>query len=168
MGRYIALVRAINVGGTGKLPMAALKSMCVDAGFKSVETYIASGNVVFDSKDDAPRIRSKLELSLSAYIGKSVSVIVRTSTEMRAVLAGNPFPSKEPRQTYVFFLGDKAPREAISGAVRQLDEEIRPGRHEIYVYYPSGMGKSRLQIPAASSGTARNMNTVAKLVAMSS
>jgi uncharacterized protein (DUF1697 family) len=168
MSRYIALVRAVNVGGTGKLPMTALRSLCIDAGFDSIETYIASGNVVFDSKDHATRVRSKLEVRLRAYIGKSVDVFVRTSVEMRAVLDGNPFPSAEPARTYVFFLADHPPRDAISAAHRRVDEEIRLGRREIYVYYPSGMGKSKLQIPAANSGTARNMNTVAKLVAMSS
>jgi uncharacterized protein (DUF1697 family) len=168
MSRYVALLRAVNVGGTGKLPMTALKSMCVDAGFDGIETYIASGNVVFDSKDDANRVRSKLEARLRAYIGKSVDVFVRTSAEMRAVLDGNPFPGGEPGYAYVFFLGHEPPRDAISGALRRVDEEIRLGRREIYVYYPSGMGKSKLQILAASSGTARNMNTVARLVAMTS
>jgi uncharacterized protein (DUF1697 family) len=168
MSRYIALVRAVNVGGTGKLPMTALQSMCVDSGFDSIETYIASGNVVFDSKDDATRVRSKLEARLRAYMGKPVDVFVRTAAQMRAVLDGNPFPGAELRYAYVFFLGHKPPRDAVSGALRRADEEIRVGRREIYVYYPSGMGKSKLQIPAASSGTARNMNTVAKLVAMSS
>jgi uncharacterized protein (DUF1697 family) len=167
MSRYIALVRAVNVGGTGKLPMPALKSMCVDAGFDCIETYIASGNVVFGSKDDATLVKSKLEARLRAYIGKSVDVFVRTSAEMRAVLDGNPFRSGEPGHAYVFFLDHKPPPDVISGALRRVDEEIRLGRREIYVYYPSGMGKSKLRIPAASSGTARNMNTVAKLVAMS-
>lgn len=168
MSRYIALVRAVNVGGTGKLPMTALKSMCTDAGFDSIETYIASGNVVFESKDDATRVRLKLEARLRAFIGESVDVFVRTSTEMRAVLDRNPFPSGEPGHTYAFFLAQKPPRDAISGALRRADEGIRLGRREIYVYYPSGMGKSKLRIPAASAGTARNMNTIAKLVAMSS
>jgi uncharacterized protein (DUF1697 family) len=168
MNRYIALVRAVNVGGTGKLPMAALKSICVDAGFDSIATYIASGNVVFDSKDDARRVRSKLEARLRAYIGRSVDVFVRTSAEMRAVLDRNPFTDRQRGYVYIFFLGHAPPRDAISGAQRRMDEEICLGLREIYVHYPSGMGKSKLKIPAASSGTARNMNTVAKLVAMSS
>jgi len=168
MSRYIALVRAVNVGGTGKLPMAALKSMCVDAGFGGIATYIASGNVVFDSNDDARHVRSKLEARLRAYIGRSVDVFVRTSAEMRAVLDGNPFKNKQGGYVYVFFLEHAPPRDAISGALHRLDEEMCLGLREIYVHYPSGMGKSKLKIPAASSGTARNMNTVAKLVAMSS
>jgi uncharacterized protein (DUF1697 family) len=168
MRRYIALVRAVNVGGTGKLAMAALKSMCVEAGFNGVATYIASGNVVFDSKDDARRVQAKLEARLRAYTGKSVNVFVRTSTEMRAVLDGNPFKNRQGGYVYVFFLEHAPPRDAVSGALRRVDEEIFLGLREIYVHYPSGMGKSKLKIPAASSGTARNMNTVAKLVAMSS
>jgi uncharacterized protein (DUF1697 family) len=168
MSQYIALIRAVNVGGTGSLTMSALKSICVDAGFGGIQTYIASGNVVFSSKDDAARVKSKLEQRLRAHIGKSVDVFVRTAAEMRAVLEGNPFPGRDPRYVHVFFLGQKLPRDAVNGALRRMDEEIRPGEREIYVYYPVGMGKSKLQIPAATFGTARNMNTVAKLVAMSS
>jgi uncharacterized protein (DUF1697 family) len=168
MSRYIALIRAVNVGGTGKLPMSELRSMCVESGFDGVETYIASGNVVFDSQDNATRVRSKLEAQLKAYMGKSVDVLVRTAAEMRAVLDGNPFPNGKLGYAYVFFLGHEPPRDAISSALRRTDEQIQLGRREIYVYYPSGMGNSKLQIPATKSGTARNMNTVAKLVAMSS
>jgi uncharacterized protein (DUF1697 family) len=148
--------------------MSELQSMCVDCGFDSVKTYIASGNVVFDSKDDATRVKSKLEAKLRAHMGKSVDVFVRTAAEMRAVLDGNPFPSRKRGYACVFFLGSKPPEDAIGGALRRTDEQIRLGRREIYVYYPSGMGQSKLQIPAANPGTARNMNTVAKLVAMSS
>ena len=168
MSRYVALLRAVNVGGTGALPMNALKALCADAGFDRIETYIASGNVVFDSTHDAASVESKLTAKLRAYNGKSVDVFVRTAAEMRAVLDANPFPRAQPAHTYAFFLADKPPRDAVASARGQVDEEVRLGRREIYVYYPSGMGKSKLRLPAASSGTARNMNTVAKLVAMSS
>lgn len=80
----------------------------------------------------------------------------------------NPFPREDPARTYVFFLGGKFPRDALGNVRRRTDEEIRAGAREIYVHYPSGMGQSKLVIPAASAGTARNMNTVAKLVEMSS
>ncbi|MGA2562761.1 MAG: DUF1697 domain-containing protein [Steroidobacteraceae bacterium] len=168
MGRYVALLRAVNVGGTGTLPMSALKSICRDAGFKGIETYIASGNVVFDSQDGAAQVRSTLMSGLRAYSGKSIGVFVRTAAEMRAVLAGNPFARAPPGYTYAFFLADKPPGDAIAACSGRLDEQIRLGRREIYVYYPSGMGKSRLRIPAARRGTARNINTIAKLAAMSS
>ena len=163
MTRYVALVRAANVGGTGKLPMAELKSMCADAGFARVETYIASGNVVFESRLAASRVKAEIEARLQARAGKSVGVVVRTAAEMAAVLKINPFPKSEPKLTYAIFLDQRPPRDALSRAVGRSDEEMRLGQREIFVHYPSGMGRSKLKIPSAKAGTARNMNTVAKL-----
>jgi uncharacterized protein (DUF1697 family) len=163
MPRYIVLLRAVNVGGTGTLPMAKLRSMCVDAGFARVETYIASGNVVLDSKAKPSRVKAELEARLLAFAGKPVAVVVRTATEMAAVLEGNPFRRAEPKYTYVVFLDRRPPRDALAHAVGRRDEEMRLGDREIFVHYPSGMGRSKLKIPAARLGTARNMNTVAKL-----
>lgn len=154
------LLRAVNVGGTGKLPMSDLKSMCSDLGFASVETYIASGNVVFTSKSSATRAKADLEARLLDYAGKRVGVVVRTASEMRSVLLGNPFPEAPPNLTYTIFL-DEPP-------LGVKDEEMQLGRREIYVYYGSGMRRSKLRIPAAKSGTARNMNTVTKLAEMTS
>jgi uncharacterized protein (DUF1697 family) len=164
MTRYVALLRAVNVGGTGKLPMAELKSMCSDAGFARVETYIASGNVVLESNAAPSRVKAELEARLCAYFGKSADVIVRTASEMAAVLKANPFPQAEPNLTYVIFLDKRPPKDALEHAVGQNGEEMRLGEREIVVYYPNGMGRSKLRIPAAKMGTARNMNTVAKLV----
>src|ERR1700687_5370585 len=97
MTRYVALLRAVNVGGTGKLAMTELKSMCSDAGFGRVETYIASGNVVFESKAAAARVKAQLEARLLAHFGKPVGVVVRTASQMVAVLEANPFPRAEPK-----------------------------------------------------------------------
>jgi uncharacterized protein (DUF1697 family) len=166
MPNYVALVRAVNVGGTGKLAMADLKAMCCDAGFARVETYIASGNVVFECKAPAARVKSDLEKRLLAYAGKPVGVLVRTATEMHAVLTANPFPNAAPKHTYAIFLDEPPPRDALEKAVGANGEEMQLGVREIYVYYGNGMGGSKLRIPAAKSGTARNMNTVAKLVEM--
>jgi uncharacterized protein (DUF1697 family) len=168
MTRYIALLRAVNVGGTGRLPMAELRAMCCDVGFVRVETYIASGNVVFESRAAAAKVKSELERRLLAYAGKRVGVVLRTGAEMQAVLAANPFPTAQPNHTYAFFLDEPPPRDALEYAVGIGDEEIRLGKREIYVHYRGGMGRSKLRIPAAKSGTARNMNTVAALAAMAS
>ncbi len=100
MTSYVALLRAVNVGGTGKLPMADLRSLCCDLGFARVETYIASGNVVFASKAPAARVKSDLEARLLDYAGKRVDVVVRTASEMQAVLEANPFP-KAPAQLHL-------------------------------------------------------------------
>src|SRR5947207_9605074 len=110
MTRYIALLRAVNVGGTGKLPMADLRSMCSDAGFARVGTYIASGNVVFESKAAPSRVKAALEARLLAYAGKPVGVVVRTAAEMVAVLEANPFPRRERKFTYAIFLDHRPPR----------------------------------------------------------
>ena len=92
MTMFVALLRAVNVGGTGKLPMSELKAMCEAAGFDEVRTYIASGNVVFRSDRTEADVKHTLETALQAYAGKPVGVLVRTAAEMAQVLAGNPFP----------------------------------------------------------------------------
>ena len=161
--RYIALLRAVNVGGTGALPMAELRSMCVDAGFSRVETYIASGNAIFDSKAAAARVKAELELRLLAYASKPVGVVVRTAAEMAGVLDAIPFGPNEPRHTYVLFLDARPPHDALDRAAGLNGERLALGEREIFIQYPTGMGRSRLRIPAAKIGTARNLNTVAKL-----
>jgi uncharacterized protein (DUF1697 family) len=168
MAKYVALLRAVNVGGTGKLPMAGLKAMCVDAGFTRVETYIASGNVVFESKAAPAKVKAELEKRLHEYGGKPVGVAIRTAAEMQAVLQRNPFPKAAPNFTTVIFLDEPPPADALKHATGVADEKMRLGSCEIYVHYPSGMGRSKLKIPAAKLGTARNVNTVTKLTEMAS
>jgi uncharacterized protein (DUF1697 family) len=148
--------------------MADLKVLCSELGFGRIETYIASGNVVFDCDLPAARVQAQLEKRLLAHAGKAVGVFVRTASEMRAVLKRSPFPDKEPGLTYSFFLNEKPPSDALDDVRGRDGEELRLGQREIYVYYPMGMGKSKLRIPAAKLGTSRNLNTVAKLVEMSS
>ena len=163
MPRYVALLRAVNVGGTGKLPMTELKAMCVDEGFTDVQTYIASGNVVFSSKLGAPKVKAALEKRLHAYAGKPVGVAVRSADEIAAVLKANPFPKAPPNTTVAIFLDEPPPKDALKDIKGQQDEQMRLGKREIYVAYGSGMGRSKLKIPAAANGTARNLNTIAKL-----
>jgi uncharacterized protein (DUF1697 family) len=163
---FIALLRAVNVGGTGKLPMSDLKGLCEELGFGRVRTYIASGNVVFTSGKSEGAIKKALEASLEVYAGKPVGVSVRGAAEMAQVLADNPFPDAPANRTMAVFL-DRAPAaEALSGIRGQRDEQIALGRREIYIHYGDGMAKSKLIIPAAKTGTARNMNTVATLARM--
>jgi uncharacterized protein (DUF1697 family) len=166
MTRYVALLRAVNVGGTGKLAMSELKAICAELGFTRVETYIQSGNVVFDSKAAEAKVKAKLEARLKDHFGKPMGVALRSASEMAAVLKGNPFPKGEPRFTYAIFLDEPPDADALERAVGRSDEEMRLGEREIYIRYPSGMGRSKLRIPAAKSGTARNINTVAKLAEM--
>jgi uncharacterized protein (DUF1697 family) len=163
---FVVLLRAVNVGGTGKLPMGDLKRLCEKAGFRNVRTYIASGNVVAERQDADAEAKAALEAELRTYAGKPVGVIVRTAAEMSEVVAGNPFPGRSASRTVVIFLDHAPPADALKDVKGQTNEEARLGRREIYVHYPDGIGRSKLRIPAARDGTARNMNTVAKLVAM--
>jgi uncharacterized protein (DUF1697 family) len=164
--RYVALLRAVNVGGTGALPMAKLEAMCIDAGFTAVETYIASGNVIFDSRAAAARVKAELEARLVTHAKKPVGVMVRTAAEMAGILQANPFRKTEPKYTYVVFLDAPPPRDALDHAVGVSGETMALGKREIFIHYPDGAGRSRLRIPAAKAGTARNLNTVAKLAAL--
>ena len=166
MTAYIALLRAVNVGGTGKLPMTELKAMCEAAGFDQVRTYIASGNVVFSSDLEENAVRAAIEESLEAYAGKPVGVIVRTAAEMADTLARNPFSDRPGNRTVAIFIDGPIPPDAIEKAKNVRDEEMRLGKREIYVFYGDGMADSRLTIPAGKAGTARNMNTIAKLAEM--
>ncbi len=166
MAVYVALLRAVNVGGTGKLPMAELKAMCVDAGFSDVQTYIASGNVVFDAEATPAEVKQRLEGRLTTYAGKPVGVFVRTAAEIAAVLERNPFADAAPNRILAVFLDEPPSPDALGDARGLNDEQMQLGERELYVHYPGGMGKSKLVIPSVRQGTARNMNTVAKLVEM--
>ena len=165
---YIVLLRAVNVGGTGKLPMAELAAMCVAEGFSKVQTYIASGNVVFATRKAPQKARAALEARLSAHAGKAVAVHIRTREEMAAVLRANPFPKAPTKSTVAIFLDRPPHAGALGEATGMGDEEMGLGAQEVYVSYGSGMASSRLRIPVAKTGTARNMNTVAKLVELAS
>lgn len=166
MTAFVALLRAVNVGGTGKLPMAELKAMCESAGFRGVRTYIASGNVVFESDLSEAGVKAALESRLQTYAGKPVQVLVRTSGELADVLARNPFPGMAPNRTVTIFLDEPPPSDALLDLKGLQDEKLQLGVREIYVHYGEGMAGSKLRIPAAERGTARNLNTVAKLAAM--
>lgn len=164
--RLIGLLRAINVGGTGKLPMADLRRLCAAAGARDVRTYIASGNVVFDWDGTADSAKVALEAGLAQYAGKPVPVMIREVAEMVAVIADNPFAVAPGNQVLVTFLDQPARSDVLKDVKGQADEDIAMGKREVYVHYPTGIGLSRLRIPGAAAGTARNMNTVAKLAAM--
>lgn len=166
MTTYIALLRAVNVGGTGKIAMSDLRSLCETGKFKNVRTYIASGNVLFESTRGEAAVQKTLEKLLYDHAGKSVDVIVRTGAEMAEVLARNPFPRENPRHTVAIFLDAPPPKSTLESITGRVDEVVKLGTREIYVCYGPNMGRSKLKIPAAKLGTARNMNTVATLASM--
>lgn len=121
MKTYIALLRAVNVGGTGKLPMAELRALCADAGFHDVCTYIASGNVVLRSTATAAQVKATLETALARVAGKPVGVFVRTGPEMVAVMTANPFPGAAPNRVAVIFLEVAPPADTLATARHRRD-----------------------------------------------
>ncbi len=163
---FVVLLRAVNVGGTGKLPMSDLKGLCEKAGFGNVRTYIASGNVVAERDGAEAEAKAALEAELRSYAGKPVGVIVRTAAEMARVVVNNPFPDRAANLTLAVFLDRPPHPDALKDIKGQTNEEFRGSGREIYVHYPDGVGRSKLRILAAEKGTARNMNTVAKLASM--
>ena len=167
MTSYVALLRAVNVGGTSKLRMSDLRDIAGDIGLEAPRTLIASGNLMFRSALGEAAVREVIEAALEKHMGRRVPVMVRTAAEMAAVAGANPFPDAPGRRVLVTFLPEPPPKDALSAA-RNLDgERVALGTREIYVDYCGALlGRSKLRIPAADAGTARNMNTVQKLADM--
>lgn len=166
MTAYVAMLRAVNVAGTGKLPMSELKRIGADCGFANVRTFIVSGNLLFDS--DLPEIeaQARVEAKIEAYFGKPVPVFVRSAPEMAATAAANPFDDDKPSRVMVHFIaGDPVP-SMLAEARDVAGERMALGPRSIIVSYGEGIGKTRLKLPAVKAGTARNMNSVARMAAM--
>jgi uncharacterized protein (DUF1697 family) len=155
MSTFVALLRSVNVGGTGKLLMSDLKAQCEAAGFQNVRTFSASGNVLLESKAAEPHVKRTLERQLSAFVGKPVIVLVRSAAEMQAIHKANPFPKSNQSGAVAIFLDGPPPRDLL-----------KLGKREIYVDYCGTLADSKLKIRLARAGTARNLNTVARLAAL--
>jgi uncharacterized protein (DUF1697 family) len=165
MTSYVALLRGVNLVGKSTLKMADLKAIADELGLKSARTFIASGNLLFLSDEPEEKLRRMIEKSLQQHMGKEVRVMLRTADEMAAVARANPFPEAPGNNVQAFFLNEPPPSDLPESVRNQADDErVAPGLREVYVAYgEKGIGRSRLRIPAAEEGTARNMNTVAKL-----
>ncbi len=162
MTAYVALLRAVNVGGR-QLKMADLKRIAEELKLGSPKTFIASGNLLFTSNRSETALKSALEKAVGDHWGVTVDVLIRTAAEMAEVMNANPFGDEPGNHVAVIFLDEPPPTDALDAAKGVADERMALGAREIYVHYPNGMGRSKLRLPAAASGTARNMNTVAKL-----
>ncbi len=163
---YVALLRAVNVGGTGKLPMADLRAMGEACGFANVRTYIASGNLMFDSGLAEPDVKAMLEAQLEAFAGKRVPVLIRTAAELAAIVTADPFPDAHGSRHMVFFY-DRAPDPDLPARCRDINgERMAVGARELYVDYGDGIRFTRLKIPGHEAGTGRNMNSTRKLAAL--
>ena len=162
MTAFVALLRGINLGKR-QLKMADLKRIAAGIGLDSPRTYIASGNLLFVSDKTEKALKAALEAALAAHIGAPVGVMIRTAREIAGVAKANPFGDQPGNKVVAIFLDAPPPKDAADGAKNAAEERIESGKREIYVHYPNGQGPSKLVIPAAAKGTARNINTVAKL-----
>lgn len=160
---YVGLLRAINVGGTGKLAMSDLCSLCEAAGFERPKTYIQSGNVVFESPLRESAVKAALEAALAEKLGKPVAALLRTGPELETALTKNPFEAENPARVLIHFLDQPPARGALSGVSAPGGERLKLVGRDLFVHYPNGQGTSKLKLPFAKIATARNINTVTKL-----
>ncbi len=163
---YVALLRAVNVGGTGKLPMSDLRAMGEALGFANVRTFIASGNLLFDSDLGEGAVKAALEARLEGYAGKRVPVLVRSAAELAAVVAADPFPDAHGSRHMVFFYDAPPALDLIAGCRDVNGERLALGVRELYVDYGDGIRDTKLKIPGKEDRTGRNMNSVRRMVGM--
>jgi uncharacterized protein (DUF1697 family) len=163
---YVALLRAVNVGGR-QLKMADLKRIASELGLDSPTTFIASGNLLFTSGKSEATVKKELESALTEHMGKTVEVMVRTAGEMTAAVQRNPFADEAGNRVGAIFFDDPPSEDAIAAAKNVTNERLARGGREIYVHYPDGQGRSKLKLGGKALGTARNMNTVARLAELS-
>lgn len=169
MTAFVALLRGVNLLGATILKMEDLKAIAGELGLGSARTLIASGNLLFTSETAEQELRRQLEQRLKAHMGREVRVMLRTAAEMGEVVRSNPFTDVPGNRVQAFFMNEPPPPNLDEQVRNKADDErIAPGRREIFVAYGErGIGKSRMRIPVAEAGTARNMNTVTKLAELS-
>lgn len=174
MATFVALLRGINVGGHQQVRMTDLKELYEASGCENVVTYIQTGNVVFTSNGTDPtQLANRLEESFTQKFGFRAAVVVRTAAQFNAIVEHNPFQAQlaqEPKWVVVLFL---AGQPAVTALVdlRQAyagPEEFQIIGQELYLYYPEGIGRSKLsnvllEKKLQTAGTARNWNTVLQL-----
>ena len=180
MPTYVILLRAVNVGGFGKLSMADFREILSGLGFKNVQTYIQSGNAVIDSDGSDASVAASVASAIKKRLGAPVDVIVRTHNQLDSLIKNNPFPSESvdgPR-VHVSFLSAPAAstaRAALDGIVErypQRRDRYHLDSNHIYFHFPDGAADTKftgkaLEKAIGAVGTGRNWNTVLKLHAMS-
>jgi uncharacterized protein (DUF1697 family) len=176
MATFIVLLRAVNVGGYGKLSMAALRTLLEELGYQHVETYIQSGNAVFDAKGPGAKVAAEVAAALERHTGAPVDVLLRTPQELDDVIAANPFAAEaaeDGARVHVGFLAQ--PASASAAAVLQRIVDQYPNRRDrfhlsgkaLYLHLPEGAADTKFAGKALEKAlgvaTARNWNTVLKL-----
>lgn len=165
MSGWVALLRAVNVGGNNKIPMAQLAALGGRLGLGGARTYIASGNLIFASALSEDELRRLIEDAIEAEFGARIGVLVRSAAELAEVAARCPWPDRLGNRVIVLFT-DEAP--SLEGVRHKAGEVLALGRREIFIDYGEGMASSKLVVPASKTGTGRNMNTVGKLAELAS
>lgn len=166
MTAYVALLRAVNVGGTGKLPMADLCAIGETCGFTAVRTFIASGNLLFESNLGEAAVKALLEDQLEQYAGKRIAVLVRTAGELKAIIAADPFADAHPSRNLVYFYDTPLLEDFIANCRDVGGERLALGKRELYVDYGEGIRFTRLKIPKSGDATGRNINSVRRVSAL--
>jgi len=173
----ISMLRGVNVGGHNKIKMEALRALYESLKLRDAQTYVQSGNVIFRTDErDVSRLTKRIEDGIERKFGFRPSVILRTAAEMKDVIAKNPFAKRrgiEPSKLLVSFLASD-PGEEAREKVRQMKgdpEELRIEGRELYIYFPNGIGRSklpwaRLEKTLKTPGTGRNWNSVTKMMEM--
>lgn len=177
MSVQIALLRGINVGGHGKVAMSDLRDLVAGLGFSGVTTLLQSGNVVFQSdRLTGAKLEQLLEKETDKRLGVSADYLVRSAADWKKIVARNPFPKEaksDPSHLVVMFL-KAAPKAKDVDALRaaiQGPEILHADGKQLYIVYPAGIGRSKLtgtliEQRLATRGTARNWNTILKLLAL--
>jgi len=171
--RLAVLLRAVNVGGTGKLAMSDFKALLAKLGGEGPRTIGAAGSAVVDAKDTPAELEAKLQAGLKAGCGLVTDVFVRTHAELQAVLAGDPFPEiarQDPGHLLVSFLADDPDPDRLAALRDRIagPEQVAAGPRCLYIAYGAAMGRSKLtgqviERALGLRGTGRNWNTVRKL-----
>ena len=149
MKKYIALLRGINVSGQKKIKMAELKLLFVDMSFQNVVTYIQSGNVIFSSNEkNRQNLENKISSEIKRKFGFEVKTFVLNPKKVQSVIENNPFinKKKELERLYVTFLSDKPTGENVQklNLIDYSPEEYKIDKNCIYLFYPNGAGKAKL------------------------
>jgi uncharacterized protein (DUF1697 family) len=174
MTRFVALLRALNVGGR-KLSMDDLRAVVQSLNFTDVQTYIQSGNVVFSGVGTTSTSEERLEKAIKERFGIEVPTLVRTASQWQSYLEP-PFSSEElssPNHVLLGLCKDEPNASAAEVLAKRAtyDECIKMDGNAIWLYFPNGIGQSKLT-PAlidkatGSATTLRNLNTVRKLAQM--
>ena len=174
---FISMLRGLNLGGHNIIKMEALRTLYESLGMTNPQTLIQSGNVVFSTKErNCAVLAKRISDAIERKFGFRPPVILRTTSELRDVIARNPFAARrgiDPSKLLVHFLADDPGQEIREQvlAIQSSPEELRMLGRELYIYFPNGMARPKLSLPKVerllkTACTGRNWNTVRKLLEM--